>query len=553
MSFSARISRSWRSITKPRLPQAPGGHRCGSTHNGYFSIDKKTNRLRDPAVGRRRSVESDDVDAYDLILKDKERLLSFAEPTRFIFSHSALREGWDNPNVFVMCMLKHSDNTVSRRQEVGRGLRLSVDQNGDRMDNPAVVHDINVLTVVTDESYTDFVGGPAARDQRVPGGPSAQRRERLLRRQACQDRRITARASRRARSITPLYNYTVRPERYIDDDGLVTDAYKAARKPARCGHAESGEPFDILGDARLAARRSTSVQAYPAPPTDRKPKRIPLNEENFEKQEFQELWRRINHKVRLPGRVRLRGADRRSASPPSIAQLNVTAMQYMVQSGEQRATLDTDDLVRGRRLRISSTRTEAAASRRIPSAVRPLRRGHREDSAHKANGGRNSRWRSRRARSPKYRQNPEHFITEAARLINEQKATMIVEHLAYDTLRRAYDSAIFTENQTKQDFTKAGDKLKKHIYDYVITDSQGERNFVTSWTPATRSSSTPSCPAASSSRPRSATTTPTGPSPSRRGPSSTSTSSLRPRGRCRSMQLRGSRGRQSRMRPQALR
>src|SRR3989344_2089504 len=128
------------------------------THNGYFAIDKKTNRLKDPAVGA-RSVDSDDVDAYDLILKHKERLLSFAEPTRFIFSHSALREGWDNPNVFVMCMLKHSDNTISRRQEVGRGLRLSVDQHGDRMDHPAVVHDINVLTVVASESYRDFVTG----------------------------------------------------------------------------------------------------------------------------------------------------------------------------------------------------------------------------------------------------------------------------------------------------------------------------------------------------------------------------------------------------------
>ena len=128
------------------------------THNGYFSIDKKTNRLKDPAVGA-RAVDSDDVDAYDLILKDKERLLSFEEPTRFIYSHSALREGWDNPNVFVMCMLKHSDNTISRRQEVGRGLRLSVDRNGDRRDNPAVVHDINVLTVVASESYRDFVSG----------------------------------------------------------------------------------------------------------------------------------------------------------------------------------------------------------------------------------------------------------------------------------------------------------------------------------------------------------------------------------------------------------
>ena len=95
-----------------------------ATHNGYFSIDKKTNRLKDPKV-RVRVFESDDVDAYNLIMKHKERLLSLSEPTRFIFSHSALREGWDNPNVFVICMLKHSDNTISRRQEVGRGLRLS--------------------------------------------------------------------------------------------------------------------------------------------------------------------------------------------------------------------------------------------------------------------------------------------------------------------------------------------------------------------------------------------------------------------------------------------
>ena len=91
-------------------------------HNGYFSIDKKSRRMVDPAMNatEMRRGEANDVDAYDLILKDKERLLSFEEPTRFIFSHSALREGWDNPNVFVICTLKHSDNTISRRQEVGR-------------------------------------------------------------------------------------------------------------------------------------------------------------------------------------------------------------------------------------------------------------------------------------------------------------------------------------------------------------------------------------------------------------------------------------------------
>src|SRR5690606_22076278 len=108
---------------------------------GYFSIDKRTRRIIDSAVATRgeNAGLADDVDAYDLILKDKERLLSLDEPVRFIFSHSALREGWDNPNVFVICTLKHSDNTISRRQEVGRGLRLAVNQQGDRMDDPATV------------------------------------------------------------------------------------------------------------------------------------------------------------------------------------------------------------------------------------------------------------------------------------------------------------------------------------------------------------------------------------------------------------------------------
>ena len=133
------------------------------THNGYFAVDKKTKHFADPSIDKKSEEQlSNDSDAYDLILKDKERLLSFEEPTRFIFSHSALREGWDNPNVFVICTLKHSDNSISRRQEVGRGLRLAVNSKGERMDAnyfgaEGEVHKLNNLTVVTNESYKDFV------------------------------------------------------------------------------------------------------------------------------------------------------------------------------------------------------------------------------------------------------------------------------------------------------------------------------------------------------------------------------------------------------------
>ena len=144
-----------------------------STHLGYFSVDKKTGRAIDGELGRTAGErgKSTDADAYDLILRDKERLLSLGEPARFIFSHSALREGWDNPNVFVMGMLKRSDSTVSRRQEIGRGLRLCVNQHGDRIDDPATVHEVNELTVVTDESYTEFVDGLQRELSDAPSAP----------------------------------------------------------------------------------------------------------------------------------------------------------------------------------------------------------------------------------------------------------------------------------------------------------------------------------------------------------------------------------------------
>lgn len=135
-------------------------------HSGYFSIDKKGNVVdsKEKKAEASEGLGANDDDAkraYDLILKDKERLLSFEEPVRFIFSHSALREGWDNPNVFQICTLKSSGSETGRRQEVGRGLRLCVDQNGERQDalflGARDVHNVNVLTVIASESYSSFV------------------------------------------------------------------------------------------------------------------------------------------------------------------------------------------------------------------------------------------------------------------------------------------------------------------------------------------------------------------------------------------------------------
>ncbi|WP_419080570.1 DEAD/DEAH box helicase family protein, partial [Phascolarctobacterium succinatutens] len=129
-------------------------------HTGYFSIDKKGHSVDSKC--KRGEDTSNDESAYDLIMKNKEALLSFDNPVRFIFSHSALREGWDNPNIFQICTLKASNSDVNKRQEVGRGMRLCVNQQGERMDlltcGEAMVHKINQLTVVASESYADFVG-----------------------------------------------------------------------------------------------------------------------------------------------------------------------------------------------------------------------------------------------------------------------------------------------------------------------------------------------------------------------------------------------------------
>ena len=136
---------------------------AGKTHAGYFSIDKR-GRMIDSKLTRKETT-TDDVDAYDLIMKNKELLLDLdpnRSPVRFIFSHSALREGWDNPNVFQICTLKQSSSEVRKRQEVGRGLRLCVNRDGERMDANVLgdnVQNINVLTIIASESYDSFAKG----------------------------------------------------------------------------------------------------------------------------------------------------------------------------------------------------------------------------------------------------------------------------------------------------------------------------------------------------------------------------------------------------------
>ena len=132
-------------VYRDLLPQEPQDFR-----RAYFSVMKKGGKSK--AVDSSERGNQNDNDAYDLIMRDKERLLSQEEPVRFIFSHSALREGWDNPNVFQICVLREMGETLERRQTIGRGLRLPVNKDGERVAEASVAQ----LTVIANESYREF-------------------------------------------------------------------------------------------------------------------------------------------------------------------------------------------------------------------------------------------------------------------------------------------------------------------------------------------------------------------------------------------------------------
>lgn len=440
------------------------------THNGYFSIDKKTNQMKDPVVGK-WAVDSDDVDAYDLILKDKERLLSFEEPVRFIFSHSALREGWDNPNVFVMCMLKHSDNTISRRQEVGRGLRLAVDRHGDRMDNPATVHDINVLTVVTSESYSKFVG---ELQKEIVETLSARPRE--ANEAYFTGKTITTESG--TLDISPalakqIYRYLLKND-YTDDADHITEAYHEAKKAG----ALADLPDELQPHAEQIFTLIDSVfseSGIPLPGDGRKPKTNPLNA-NYQKKEFKELWDRISRKAVY--RVDFDSAELvRKCVDRLNRNLNVTRLQYNIKTGTQNDAITAQNLTDG--TGFSTGEQSTYESKEVTSLVTYDLLGKVAESARLT---RQTVANILRSIEPsvfeQFRQNPEHFIAEASRLIVEQKATMVIERLAYDEVDDRHEADIFTASQTGQDFSRATEKLKNHIYDYAVTDSAVELDFV---------------------------------------------------------------------------
>jgi len=444
-------------------------------HRGYFSIDKKTGRSIDSEV-KRGSEFSDDISAYDLILKNKERLLSFEEPTRFIFSHSALREGWDNPNVFQICTLKHSESNTGKRQEVGRGLRLCVNQDGNRMDVQSVgerVHDINMLTVVASESYTAFVGDLQSDIKTVLyERPTVATREYFEGKYVKVDDLTVQIDNEQANTI----EFYLISNGYIDPKRKVTDKYRTdtsagtvAPLPEELQPMAEGIHMLIQSVYDDSILKDMFVDGHETKFTEN-----PLND-NFAKKEFQALWNEINHKYAYTVSFDSNELIRKAIDHID-AKLYVAELQYTTTVGHQKDKMDEYEVGRGVSFVRESSGTynlkHAETSKVKYDLVGKVAEG--TTLTRKTVGAILAGIRMDKLYM--FRNNPEEFIAKVVRLINEQKATMIVEHISYDSIEGKYDSSIFTAEKNTQSFDKAF-LAKKSIQDYVFTDGSAEKSI----------------------------------------------------------------------------
>lgn len=477
------VLNEYRHMLNPAYLSYLDGISAADTHKGYFSIDKKTGRAVDSTL-KRGSEFSDDISAYDLILKNKERLLSFEEPTRFIFSHSALREGWDNPNVFQICTLKHGgDSSTQKRQEVGRGLRLCVNQAGDRMDAETCgdnVQVINTLTVIASEGYSDFVRDLQEQTRAVLyERPTKANIEYFTGKTIAVDGQNVKITETQAKQI---YKYLLKNDYITDDDAIAQDyrddlaTHRLAPLPEVLAPMadEVHRLIQSIFDESILREMFVDGNKTKAPEN-------PLND-RFYKEAFQALWKAINHKYAYT--VDFDSEELiRNAIAAIDEKLFVSQLQYTVSQASQRSELTNDMMREGSSFNAVKTRTStlkhAETSQIKYDLIGKIAEGTvltRRTVAAILKGIRASTFMM-------FRHNPEEFIAKAIRLIREQKATMIVEHITYDQIEGSYDSSIFTAEKHGKSLEDAF-RASKAIQDYVYTDGTAdksiERQFVES-------------------------------------------------------------------------
>lgn len=449
------------------------------THAGYFSIDKK-GKMIDSKLKDKKEKTTDDVDAYDLIMKNKELLLDRnpkKSPVRFIFSHSALREGWDNPNVFQICTLKQSSSDVRKRQEVGRGLRLCVNQDGERMDANVLgndVHNVNVLTVIASESYDSFAKGLQNEiAETVTDRPRAVTAELFIGKVIKDDKgneQVIDGDTGRAIQFDLIVNG------YIDKKGVLTDKYyedkangdlKVADEVADSA-ASVIEIIDSIYDSRNMQpenARSNNVE-------------LEVDESKLAMPEFKALWEKINSKS-----VYVVDFDTEELIKKAIdsldRKLRVSKIYFKVETGAMDQINSKEELVSGE----SFVKEESKHYGNVVAASSNVKYDligklvdetglTRRTVIQILQGIQSSVFNQ-------FKDNPEEFIIKAAALINDEKATAIIEHITYDVMDEKYGIEVFTDPTIKGRLGVNAMKAKKHLYDHIVYDSTNEKDFAT--------------------------------------------------------------------------
>ncbi|MST49775.1 type III restriction-modification system endonuclease [Mobiluncus porci] len=452
--------------------------KASKTHAGYFSVDGK-GKMINSKVGRKETT-SDDVSAYELIMKNKELLLDRdpkKSPVRFIFSHSALREGWDNPNVFQICTLKQSSSDVRKRQEVGRGLRLCVNQDGERMDTNALgndVHNINVLTVIASESYDSFAKGlQTEMADAVADRPRAVTVDLFVGKVIKDDKGNEQVIDQDTASAI---HYDMIVNGYIDRKGVLTDKYYEDKANGEIKVAEEVadsaasviEIVDSIYDARSMQpenARSNNVE-------------LQVDEDKLAMPEFKALWSKINSKS-----VYVVDFDTDELIKKSIASLDaklrVSKIYFRVESGAMDNIKSKDELISG----ASFVKEESASYGVTITANSNVKYDLIGKLVDETGLTRKAVIAILQGIQPhvfdQFKDNPEEFIVKAAALINDEKATAIIEHITYDVLDEHYGMDVFTDPTIKGKLGVNAMKAKKHLYDHIVYDSSNERDFAT--------------------------------------------------------------------------
>ena len=445
---------------------------ASKVHQGYFSMDKKGKAVE----SKERQGENEER-AFDLIMKDKERLLSLNEPVRFIFSHSALKEGWDNPNVFQICTLKNSDNETKKRQEVGRGMRLCVNQKGERQDADVLgdhVFDTNILTVIASESYDDFA-----------------KKLQTEMAEACADRPITITANLfEGRSYTMadgtngkfdinqarvIYNALIRKD-YVDDNGALTAQYFEDKR----NDSLDFEKANDWRDGIIAALDTVYDPAAVTPENGRKPKLAKLQKDNFAKKEFLNLWKRINRRTYYQVSFETSSLVKKAIEELD-EKLRVTEIRIVVEGGSMDEIRDKESLEAGVAMTQGDVRTihvtEAVGKEVTYDLIGQLVTATgltRKTVVEILKGIKPETF-------SMFKMNPEEFIIKTGLIINDCKASAVIQCITYKKLNDEFSTDIFTVDALRGKLGINAIESKKSLYDLVVLDSMGvEKNFAES-------------------------------------------------------------------------